>query len=229
MQSKNQLSDEELLLASRMGDYKAEAILAERFYEDHVPSCRFVAREASAFLDDWALNEAFFRAFVASITGYRFQNVRFRTYFLGNLKHEVVRLATKKIKERVLTGYEISLDTPIEVYEDGAPGYLSDFVSTGDFMDDPRAFLDYAERLESLHRLPEGEDPRMLDVVRLITANYTLADTARICCMNINHVKYLLNRYRKWAARSRNLIARHRKGPRKKEASDPVILEDEHV
>lgn len=228
MQSKNQLSDEELLLASRMGDYKAESILAERLYESRTYDCRFTAREASVYLDDWGLNEAFFRAFVSSITGFRFQGIRFRTYFLKNLKHEIIRLATKRIKEKAMAGAEISLDTPIDAFDDGYPALLSDFVPSGDFMDDPRAFLDYAERLESLHRLPEGVDPRMLDVVRLITANYTLNDTARICCINVNRVKYLLTRYRKWAERSRNLIIGHRKRPRKKEPAEPVILEGEH-
>lgn len=221
MNPTNQLSDEELLLASRMGDYKAESVLAAKLYEDRQAACLFIARDASAVLDDWGLNEAFFRAFVASLTGYRFQGVRFRTYFLGNLKHEIIRLATKKIKEQAGRGMEVSLDTPMECYEEESPSILADFVSTGDFMDDPRAFLDYAERLEQLNRLPPNADPLMLDVVRLISANYSMTDTAKICCIGVNRVKYLLSRYRRWATRSRKLIARHggnKRGRRPKKA-----------
>ncbi len=214
------LTDEELLLASRMGDYKAQSLLAERLHENRFRNCYFVAFEASNMLDDWSLNEAYFRAFLASISGYRFLRMRFITYFFHNLRNEIIHLATKKAKERADHGKVVSLD---EIAADDDPEHvctLSDFVASGDFMDDPRAFLSYAERLEELHRMPEGADPLMLDVVRLTTSAYTIEDTAKICCISTHRVKYLLSRYRKWALHSRKLIESHgfggKKKPRKK-------------
>ena len=218
MYPKNQLSDEELLLASRMGDYKAEAMLAERMFEGRYFHCRYAAEEASHILDDWSLNEAYLKAFLASVDGYRFGANRFITYFRRALRNEIIRMATRKIQEQTLGGKAISLDAPAsEEVEPGAYS-LCDFVPSGDFMDDPRAFLNYAERLEELHRLPKNADPMMLDVVRLTAANYTIADTAKICGLSVNRVKYLLHFYRQWAIRSKKLIASHggkRKAPKR--------------
>ena len=215
MNAQHELSDEELLLASRMGDYKAEAALTERLYEDRVHSCYFVAHDAAILLDDWSLNEAFFRALISSVDGYRFQNVRFRTYFFKNLRHQIIHMTTKAVKERVNRGLAVSLDMPVESFGEDTYCSLADFVPSGDFMDDPRAFLDYAERLEDLHHLPAKADPVMLDVVRLVSSNYSIADAARICCLTAAKAKYLLARYREWVARSKRLMTSHRKKPPK--------------
>ena len=99
MHPKNELTDEELLLASRMGDYKAEAMLAERMFDDRFRYCRFVATDACHILDEWSMNEAYLKAFWASVEGYRFGNNRFHTYFATNLRNEIVHIATKRIKE----------------------------------------------------------------------------------------------------------------------------------
>ena len=205
MTSTEILNDEELLLAARLGDHKAESLFAERLFKDRLRACYSVANDACRMLDDWELNEAYFRAFVASTSGYRFGSVRFKTYFLNALYHEIVHTMSKKIREESSSGRVYSLDA--SVLDDGeSVCTLADFVSSENFMDDPRSFLLYAERLEDLNHLPKNCDPMMLDAVRLIASDYTFTETAKLCGVSENHVKYLVNSYRRWAKKSLRLI-----------------------
>ncbi len=225
MTKKTTFSDEELLLAARLGDEKAEAVFTKRMFDDRFKNARFVAPEACNLLDDWELNEAYFRAFTSSSANFRFSNVRFLSYFLNNLRHEIIHEATHKVKEQQEKGRTCSLDSHIGG-KDGTVAVLSDFVASGDFMDDPHAFLLYAERLEELHRLPANADPTTLDVVRLVASNYTIADTARVCGISESRVSYLLNRYRKWVIKSKKLISRHSRKEKPHKGVSRVVKSD---
>ena len=203
MTSKQNLNDEELLLAARLGDHKAESLFAERMFKQRSRNCFSVASEACRILDDWDLNEAYFHAYTASTSGYRFGTVRFRTYFLNNLYHEIIHKLSKKIKEEKTKGIVASLDAS-STEEEGS--VLSDFVASDDFMDDPHSFLLYAEQLEELHNLPKTFEPMTLDAVRLISFNYSLAETAKLCSTSENHIKYLVSSYRRWVKKTMRLI-----------------------
>jgi len=205
MTSTEILNDEELLLAARLGDHKAESLFAERFFKERVRNCYSVANEACRMLDDWDLNEAYFHAYTSSVSGYRFGSVRFRTYFLSNLYHAIIHKLSKKIKEESDGGRVLSLDAKL-LDENETVYSLSDFVASDNFMDDPRSFLLYAERLEDLNHLPKGSDPMMLDAVRLVTADYSFAEAAKLCGVSENRIKYLISRYRRWASKSMRLI-----------------------
>ena len=214
MNNKNNLADEELLLLARMGDHKAEVLFTERIFKDQARQCRTVAAAACSKLEPWDINEAYFKAFTSAVSGYRFGSNRFMSYFMGVLSHELIHIMSKRIREQACRGHLYSLDA---IVNDDAESCatLSDFVASTDFMDDPKSFMIYAEELESLHELPKNVDPLMLDAVRLITASYSIPETARLCGITENRVKYLLNRYRKWATKTLDLVRNYGKKRKK--------------
>ena len=219
MHALSPLSDEELLLLARMGNQKAETLFAERIFKDQMRQCRCVAAAACSKLDNWDINEAYFRAYTSAVAGYRFGSSRFMSYFMGILTHEIIHIMSKRMREQAQHGYVFSLDAVINDESESSCSCLSDFVASTDFMDDPKCFMIYAEELESIHDLPKNVDPLMLDVIRLVSSNYSIGETAKLCEISENRVKYLLNGYRRWAKKTLSLIqnfGKKKKKPRSK-------------
>ena len=189
------VSDEELLLAHRKGDPNALSELSRRFFAMRFYCCQKAAPELLSQLDDWSLNEAFFRSFLNATSNYEFQRVKFVTFFTTVLKNELIRVV--KLRSREMLYHAESIDVPHET-EDGCYT-LCDIVQSSDFMDDPAAFFSFSDSLRELGRLPKNISPRSVDAVSLLSQGYTIDEISKMLRVSVAVVRHELTRYRKWA------------------------------
>jgi len=190
------VSDEELLLLSRVGNLTAENALTQRYFSMRFYFSQLASESIASMLDDWTLNEAHFRAFLIAVNNYEFHRARFSTFFVKVLSHELHR--SFETRKRQLPYYVTSLDEVIQTKT--GEFSLYDIIPSGDDFDDPKAFLLYSEAL--LHtnsRLPRGIDAKVILIARLSSEGYSRQDIAARVQMNESTVKYSLEKYRRWA------------------------------
>lgn len=192
MLSKTHLSDEELLLMSRLGDQIALSTLLSRIFGMRNYSCRIASPEATAQLDDWEQNEAVHHAFYSAVDGYEFGDARFITYYHSILRNQLVHLAMKKAA--LAPHGTLSLEAPVT--EEGTY-VLQDLIPGGE-EDDPAAFFRYAETLASLKRLPKNIEPLALDIVESLAQGHSIAEAARLFGLKPHRARYLVFKYRNW-------------------------------
>ena len=209
MNSFKQLSDEELLLLHRMGSPTAGTMLIERFFGMRHYCCRRSCPEAFACLDGWTINEVFFRTYVKAMDKFEFiHRVKFITYFNHIYRHELLR----EMKEAADVSLRISLDAYVlENSQNQGTYVLSDLIQSGDILDDPAAFFEYAETLSNMGRLPKTISPLTLDLIRDYRQGYTLGEIAARHRLKKGQIRYLLRKYRMWMAKTLSNI--YRKDP----------------
>ncbi len=193
MKTYESLGDEELLLMHRSGDSTAYSILTERFFGMRFFAAHKIAPIPASQLDDWSINEAHFHAYLAATEGYEFRKVRFRTYYMHLLRHELNSLA---MAER-LRG--VSMDQLIDADNDEGTYTLCDVVPSGAMRDDPNAFLVYSESLAALSALPKGMDKNTVCLVRFLAMGYPLPVAAKNVGLSHSKARYELRHFRKWA------------------------------
>ena len=197
MQNFAQISDEELLLFYRKGDECALKDLTERFFHMRFFCCRKAAPELMYRLDDWTINEVFFRSFLNAVNGYEFTRVKFLTYYTHVLRNEMIR----EVEHLDSQGQTVlSLDEERLVYVNHNESYtLADVISSDDFKDDPAAFLSYAESLKSIDRLPKGISKESVEMASRIADGESIDSVAASFGVSRSNARYQVSKYRKWA------------------------------
>lgn len=194
-----EVDDEFLLLLGRMGKEGARDSLAVRYYRMRKRICRNASPSICTFLDDWEVNEAFFRGYLDAETSYRFGRVSFKTYATRCIRFALANAADSKLsKTRMMVAF--SLDAA-QRNDDGEETTLclADIVQDGSSPEDPRVFLDYAESLNLLHRLPKGINPVALKIVAGLCEGYRICEVAKEIGLSEKQANYHLSRYRVWA------------------------------
>lgn len=193
------VDDEFLLLLGRMGREGARDSLAVRYYRLRKKICRNASPSIVSFLDDWEINEAFFRGYLDAESSYRFGRVSFRTYATRCIRFALANAADSKLcKSRMMVA--CSLDAA-QKNDDGEETTLclADIVQEGVSPEDPRVFLDYAESLNLLHRLPKGINPVVLKIVSGLCDGYRICEIAKEVGLSEKQANYHLAKYRVWA------------------------------
>ncbi len=194
--SDSTLSDEQLLLFSRMGEIRyRDEFVTRQFRYRHVhfskacPDCFFL-------LDEWERNEVFFRSFLLAEGGYRFGKGKFSSFFRTILRNEVFKELRKKQEERERFQL-LSLDQEREFGSETV--CLHDIISGRDYRDDPAIFLEYADTLRRLGDLPKEIEPRVLDIASLVIQGHSISSACRSLGLNEKKVRFQYEKFRKWA------------------------------
>ena len=179
----------------RKGDEQALVEFSRRLFSMRYYFCQKAGPDIHRQMDDWSLNEAFFHAYMKCVQHYEFQRVKFTTFFTHVLSHEMIRLL--KIQKKESGGQIYSLDEYLG--DEGDPYTLRDIIPSGDFKDDPAAFLSYAESLRRIGKLPKGIQPSIIDAIELLTQGYLYEEVAERMKISVANLRYRAAKFRKWA------------------------------
>ena len=198
MKQRQDLPDEELLLLSREGHEAATRLLTERFFGLRHYLCRMASPALATQMDEWSLNEAFFRSYLSAWESYEFHRARFTSFLECILAHEMQR--TFNTKKRQFPDNLLSLDSD---FVSGTEDYcLHDIVPSGETRDDPREFLLYSEGLVQTNSpLPRGINPQIIEMARLSSEGLSYTQIGIRFGVGKGQVHYCLSKYRRWALR----------------------------
>lgn len=189
--------DEHLLLLARSGNETARSLLTIRYFRQRHKICRHASSTIVGALDDWEINEAFFRGYLEAETSYRFGRVTFYTFVMSCVKFAMANLMDKKLsKTAKMIAYD--LDTPLET-SDESTFTLADIIQENESSDDPRVFHNYASTLASLSKLPQGISKIAVEIAGKIIDGFHVNEIAELFKMSEKRVSYHFSRYRKWA------------------------------
>lgn len=193
-ESFSEVNDESLLLLGRMGKEVARDALAVRYYRKRRSICRHASPAIMNILDEWEANEAFFRGYLEAETSYRFGPVSFYSYALRCIKFALANATDAKLA-KCRTMVQCSLDAPLGEEELS----LADIVHEDQSPDDPRVFLNYAESLASLEKLPPHIHPTALEIARRVLAGFRIREIANQLEISEKRASYYFSRYKEWA------------------------------
>ncbi|MBP5091629.1 MAG: hypothetical protein J6328_03625 [Bacilli bacterium] len=167
------LKDEELLLLQRLGDKEAETALMVRYFRRRYRH----AKRAADYLYMSFTPEDFLAVYLSSFTqcvnSYRFGISRFQNYFELILQRDMVKEAAKpEIKEAL----NDSMDKQINEFDEHSLT-LHDVIADDTPVNDPKVYIDYAETLESLHKLPRYLSSRGLKLIKMRSDGFSLKES----------------------------------------------------
>lgn len=195
------VSDESLLLLGRMGKDSCRDLLAIRYYKNRHRICHRASPSIMNILNEWEANEAFFRGYLDAEISYRFGRVSFAAYALKCIRFALANAVDSKLsKTKMMVAF--SLDSP-QIDEQGEETSLcmADIVQNTS-PEDPRVFLDYAESLEMLNKLPKGVNPISLKIASGVCDGYKVSEIARELGITEKQANYYFTRYKDWAKKT---------------------------
>ena len=196
--SKKDLKDEELLLLARMGDTKAEQILLERYFLRRFIYGRRARPDLLTFLTPLDFNGAFFKAYLNAVSTYRFGFSTFHSYLQRILTHELNREVVNSLRMANYGYQQLRLDTLInESLSDDMT--FHDIVPDDTPSNDPRIFLNYADSLARLSKLPPEIDQITLDLVHLRMEGFSFEEAAARLGLTIHGARKRLKSFRRFA------------------------------
>lgn len=195
------VSDESLLLLGRMGRESCRDLLAVRYYKNRHRLCHRASPAIMTILDEWEANEAFFRGYLDAEISYRFGRVSFASYALKCIRFALANAVDSKLS-KTKTMVAFSLDAP-QIDERGEETSLcmADIVQNTS-AEDPRVFLDYAESLEMLNKLPKTINPMSLKIASGVCDGYKVSEIARALGITEKQANYYFARYKDWAKKT---------------------------
>lgn len=189
MDNLKHLSDEELLLLSRMGNLATRDALAKRYYDNrYFHACRALPGAKYAY-DVYEFNQEFFTTFYNATESFRFGSARFKRYLETALGHDMARCAKKNPAM-------ISLDAPIPHLKDETITFEE--VMTATSMSDPKVYLNYAEEALALKQAPDYIDKKVLLIASLKIEGKTFAEISRLTKMTLKQVKLRFGKFAKF-------------------------------
>ena len=196
--NKKLLKDEELLLLSRMGDTEAEQLLLERYFMRRFLHGKRAHPGLLYYLTPLDYNGVFFKVYLNAVTTYRFGIVTFRGYLQHILAHEINREVTSSFSFATY-GYElVMLDTLVDESRSDDTTF-HDIVADDTPGSDPRIFLNYADSLARLKKLPPNIDEATLDLVRLRYEGFSLKEAAKQLGISLHGAKNRVKAFREFA------------------------------
>lgn len=194
MYDQEKLDDEELLLLISLGDQVARSILAVRYYSSRAQRGKRACAALYACMDPVDFGSLFFKTYLDAEAAYRFAKVRFKTFFTHCLAHQMQKEFRNLYGASNVLGSATSLDNE-------APGEnctLCDVIADNSSPNNPKLYLDYFETLKKYKKLPEGMNPRILEMVSLHFSGYTYKEACAKMRISYETGKHMLSRYRKF-------------------------------
>ena len=185
-----QLADEELLLLSRMGIARAGKALFERYIRKAKPLTKISIPLLPRGMDEAAFLSSYLAVLSTVSRTYRFEGVRFETYFVNVLSHEMPKFLARESKQGAYTA--ISLSDPVG--KDGSMILLGDVIPASG--EDPRERSLEAEATDSfLGRYRNiSENDRLLLHYRGL--GYSYQKCADLLGLTVKKVRFRLKRVR---------------------------------
>ena len=187
------LSDEALLCLQRLGITYARDVLSVRYFHNRHKLIRSVSQNYYRLLDEWTCNEAFFNSYLTAESEFEFGKSTFQSFFLLILEREIYHEVGKVLRMRTFLP-TISFDTELA---DG--GYLADILPAPESTTDPRAFVNYAETLERLSKLPAHIPPKAINMAKLILLGHTIRSASEALGLSFSYGKTIMKIFRDWA------------------------------
>lgn len=196
--SKKDLKDEELLLLARMGDSQAEQILLERYFKRRFIYGRRARPDFLHYLTPLDFNGVFFKVYLNAVSTYRFGFSTFHSYLQRILVHELNREVISSLRLASYGFQQLRLDTLInESLSDEMT--FHDIVPDDTPSNDPRIFLNYADSLARLSKLPPEIDQLTLDLVHLRIDGFSFEEAAAQLGLTIHGARKRLKSFREFA------------------------------
>lgn len=187
------LSDYALLCMSRLGFDYARDVLAVRYFEQRKHLCNIAVPVHQRNLEESLLNEAFFRAYLTAEEVFEFGKASFQTLLITILRREILR-ECRRVAAQLRNFPTISLD------QETLPGtYLCDSMPEADSSSDPRAFVNYADMMERLGKLPKCIPAKAIDIAKLLIEGYSLKESCTIVDISLSYGKHMMRIFREWA------------------------------
>lgn len=186
-----QLADEELLLLSRMGVARAGKVLFDRYIRKAKPLTKISIPLLPRGMDEAAFLSTYLSVLATVSRTYRFEGVRFETYFVNVLSHEMPKFLARETRQKVYTA--ISLADPVG--REGSAITLGDMVPAPG--EDPRERSLGYEKAESLlakYRDISEKDRLLLHYRGL---GYSFQKCADLLGFTVKKVRYRLQEVRK--------------------------------
>lgn len=184
------LADEELLLLSRMGIARAGKALFERYIRKAKPLTKISVPILPRGMDEAAFLSSYLSALSTVSRTYRFEGVRFETYFVNVLSHEMPKFLAKESRQGAYTA--ISLSDPVG--KEGSSILLGDVIPAKG--EDPRErSLGREETASILAKYRDiSEKDRLLLHYRGL--GYSYQKCADLLGVTVKKVRYRLQRVR---------------------------------
>lgn len=186
------LGDEALILLAREGKAEARNLITERYFKARKKLAKRASYSMVIILSDWDLNYAFFTAFENCFETYRFKKIRFETYFLQALRHEM----RKEAEKQHLFNREAPLSLDNEV--PGSDGEFTFHDVLPSACEDPRLYVNYLEEAHSLGKITSDLDTRVLRVARLRINGLSYREIADATSLSPKQAKTLFTKYEKY-------------------------------
>lgn len=166
--------DEELFLAARYGDYKAESALYERHRKAAKGYAFFIIGSDIELIQSWDLEETYTTSFLTAYATYGPGMSRFKNYLVQIFRHELFKtLGRIRITPTAAINC-ISMDT-FEKSDDDFEG-LHDIMPSESSYDEPRVYLLYMETLNAVNKLPSKFKGRTLSLLNDVYSGYSLRE-----------------------------------------------------
>ena len=186
-----QLADEELLLLSRMGVERAGKALYERYLRKAKPLARLSVPILPKGMDEAAFLSTYLSALLAALRTYRLEGVRFETYFVNILSHEMPKFLYREARRASYTA--ISLSDPLG--KEGSAITLGDVIpAEGEDPKERAIGHDEAERFLGRYRDISEMDRLLLHYRGL---GYSYQKCADLLGFTVKKVRYRLEQARK--------------------------------
>lgn len=186
-------------MRSRMGDSEAEQLLFERFFSIRFIQGRRSRPDLFPYLSPLDFNSLFFKVFMNAQSTFRFGIITFRGYLQTILGHEIGRQVVENFRPHYRAIRVVRLDTLIDENQ-SEEATFHDIIADETPANDPRVFLDYAESLAKLSKLPPKIDQTTVDLMRLRFEGYSVEEAAAVMGIDYYNARTMIRRFQRFAS-----------------------------
>lgn len=197
------LSDEELLLRYRMGEFIALDVLLARKNATRHSLCHAASQKMKSFFDDIDINEIFFHAFNDAVLTYEFSKGSLNSFLIRCLGFVMANRIDKRFSKSSVKITD-SFDDELNVRSDSSL-VLSDVVSREGTLDDPKDYMNYRDSIMEVTNLPKKINPIAIDIMRYRLDGFTTLEAAEKMGITYKRAAYIFARYAKWVKKTLNL------------------------
>ena len=197
------LKDEELLLLSRLGDREAETALMVRYFRRRYRHAKRAADNLYLRFTPEDFVAVYLATFTQAVNSYRFGLNRFQAYFELCLQRDMIHEARKPEIINALTAAVTSFDKKINEEEERSLT-LHDIIADDTPSNDPRVYLDYAETLDSFHKLPRYLNSNGLKLVKMRSDGFSLKESCAKLHLTRGQARNIMLHFQRFMAECRS-------------------------
>lgn len=198
--SNNLPSDEGLIFRARMGDNISRDLLVKKYFAIQKTLIDSLGKNFKGILDQWDVNEVYFKAFIKAEESFLIGRGRFFSFFTiilsRELNHEILRALDKKRLVNVVAMTDLESDA-YKTLEEG--------LYVDNDQEEVTKYLDRKETLETVkHMLFKGKF-KGSRYFQLQESGYTHREIATLFNTSVGSVRYEVRKFVTWAKSSFNI------------------------